>query len=127
MRTFFARAWAIVQRICVFVVVVLAIAEGSSLLGIFWNDLIGRSYSIEFNNFPCTIYYVERASWFAPTRRFLLTPELVEDAEDNSDESKHWVSKLVEGSKLGESNPIFDANGGATFTIRPSIASNDDE
>jgi len=91
------------KRLAYFVIV-LALGEGGSLFTIFFNDLTGRYYSIEFTNFPCKIHYLCRSSWFGPTRRFLVTPEIMEDDEDQGEDSKTWVTKEVKGSELGESD-----------------------
>ena len=52
MRRFFGNAWTIIQAVCVFIVIVVAVGEGGSLATIRFNDFIGKSYSIEFSNFP---------------------------------------------------------------------------
>ena len=120
-RIFFGKAWAIIQAVCVLIVIVLAVGEGGSLFTILFDDLIGRSYSIEFTNFPCEIHYLYRSSWFGPTRKFLVTPEIMEDNEDKGEDSKTWVSKEVKGSKLGESDYFTDGFG-ATIVIVLRVA-----
>lgn len=93
MQRLFGKAWAIIQAVCVLIVIV----------------------------------YLYRSSWFGPTRRFLITPEIMEENEDQGDDSKTWVSKDVKGSELGESDYFTDGFG-ATFVIRPqSSGSNEDE
>src|ERR1700730_17865655 len=118
MRRFFGKAWAIIQAVCVLIVIVLAVGEGGSLASILFNDLIGRSYSIEFANFPCKIHYIYRASWFSPMRTYLVTPAVMDDDEDNGDDSKQWITKEVKGSTLDESDYFTDGDG-VTFIIRP--------
>ncbi len=54
-------------------------------------------------------------------------PGVMEDDEDNGDDSKKWVSKEVRDSTLGESDYFTDGFG-ATLVIRPeSGRPNDDE
>jgi hypothetical protein len=98
--------------------------NGSQIL---FNDFIGRSYSIEFTNFPCKIHYIYRASWFSPMRTFLVMPAVMDDDEGDGDDSKQWVTKEVKGSTLDESDYFTDGDG-VTFVIRPqSGGTNEDE
>jgi hypothetical protein len=118
MQSFFVGVWSIVKWACVIIVLVLVVGEGGSLGTVLFNDLIGRSYSIEFTDFPCRVYYLYRDSWFSPTHKFLMIPEVPEGEEETGDDAKQWVRKEVTGSKLGESDPFTDGLG-ATFIIRP--------
>jgi hypothetical protein len=52
------------------------------------------------------------------TLRTQIMPGVMEDDEDNGDDSKKWVSKEIRDSTLGESDYFTDGFG-ATLVIRP--------
>lgn len=106
------------QILSIVLVAVIALGEGGSLFSVLFDDAIGRSYWIEFNNFPTQIVYNEKTWWFGPVLRYVVRPEKNADEEDEQDASIVWSMRELKGKQLTQRRDFGDSVG-ASFTIRP--------
>jgi hypothetical protein len=120
MNRLFLGLWKFILGFSVLMLLCLAWNEGLSVFKTLFFDLIGRSYAIEFHNFPCKIYYTERDWWFGQTHRFAVR------IEKDDDGNPIWCQQEVERGKVaGPSLPFLDANAGH-FEIRPTGSASSD-
>ncbi len=122
----FHRLWSAFQILCVILLAVIVLGEGISIFKVLFDDAIGRSYRIEFNNIPTQIVYTEKSWWFGPVRRYVIRTEKNLDEVDDQDAMVLWSMRELKGKQLGERQNLGDPLDGATFLIRPIWRNADD-